>query len=79
MSKDTLRDYYLSLLPNLISDFFFFIPRKKITQDIIDKMDFSQNKEVYKKALLIDSNKGFMEYVKGESRVNFIYKKKLFR
>lgn len=75
MSKDTLRDYYLGLLPNLTSDFFFFIPRNKITREIIDKMDFLQNKKVYNKALLIDFNEGFIEYVKGESSTNFIYKK----
>ena len=74
MIKEPLRDYYLSLIPNLIADFFFFIPKNKISPDIIDKVDFLKNKQVYKKVFLIDYYEGFMEYIKGNSSGYFIIK-----
>jgi hypothetical protein len=74
MSKPSLHDYYLSLISNLVSELFFFIPKDEIREDIIEKLDFLKTTDIFNKAYVIDYYQGPMEYKKGRSNKHLLLK-----
>ena len=68
MNKLSLHQFYLSLIPNLVSELFFFIPKNEIREDIIEKLDFLQTTNIFNTLYVVDYYKGPMTYKKG--RVN---------
>ncbi|WNH11149.1 hypothetical protein [Thalassobellus suaedae] len=74
MSKKSLHKFYLDLIPNLITELFFFLPEKEIRVDIIEKLDFLKNQNVLNKVYVFDHYVGPMEYKKGRSNKNIFLK-----
>ena len=67
MSEETLYQFHLSLIPNLVKELFFFIPEKGIRPDIIEKLDVLKKYNFLDTVLFFDEYKGPIHYTKGSS------------
>ncbi|PKQ44524.1 hypothetical protein [Confluentibacter flavum] len=74
MSKPTLHQFYLSLIPNLVSELFFFIPKNEIREDIIEKLDFLKTNDIFNKVYVIDYYQGPIEFKKGRDNRRLLLK-----
>jgi hypothetical protein len=74
MSKKTLHQFYLDLIPNLLNELIFFLPRNEIREDIIEKVDFINKYDVLDKVYVIDYYKGPIEYKKGRNNNRVLLK-----
>ena len=74
MSKKTLHQFYLDLIPNLLNELFFFLPKNEIREDIIEKVDFFKKYDVLNKVYVIDYYQGPIEYKKGRNNKRVLLK-----
>jgi hypothetical protein len=74
MSKPSLHQFYLSLIPNLVSELFFFIPKNEIREDIIEKLDFLETTDIFNKIYVVDYYKGPIEFKKGRDNAQLLLK-----
>lgn len=74
MSEKYLYQFYLDLIPNLLTELFFFIPEKEIRPDIIEKIDFLKDHDVLNKVYVLDHYQGPIEYKKGRNNMNIFLK-----
>jgi hypothetical protein len=74
MSKPSLHEFYLSLIPNLVTELFFMIPKKDIREDIIEKLDFLKTTDIFNKIYVMDYYQGPMEYKKGRNNKHLLLK-----
>ncbi|WP_411895460.1 hypothetical protein [Winogradskyella sp. A2] len=58
MSRDSLYEYYLSLIPNVITHFCFFIPSKNIPPEFFERFDVLNIEFLLDNALIMDEYKG---------------------
>lgn len=74
MSKQTLHQFYLDLIPNLLNELFFFLPKNEIREDIIEKVDFFKKYDILNKVYVIDYYQGPIEYKKGRNNNRVLLK-----
>ena len=74
MSKKPLYQFYLDLIPNLLNELFFFLPKKEIREDIIEKVDFFKNHDILNRIYVIDYYQGPIEYKKGRNNNRILLK-----
>lgn len=74
MIKQSLREFYLSLFPNLTSGLLFFIPKNEISIEIIEKLDLLKTIHIFNKVFVVDNDYGPMEYIKGQTSKHFLFK-----
>lgn len=74
MSKKSLYQFYLDLIPNLLAELFFYLPEKEIREDIIEKVDFFKNHDVLNRVFVIDHYQGPVEYKKGRNNNRVLLK-----
>ncbi|WP_166963273.1 hypothetical protein [Yeosuana marina] len=74
MSKQTLHQFYLDLIPNLLNELFFFLSKNEIREDIIEKVDFFKKYDVLDKVYVIDYYQGPIEYKKGRNNNRVLLK-----
>jgi hypothetical protein len=74
MSKASLHEFYLSLIPNLVTELFFIIPKDDIRDDIIEKLDFLKTTDIFDKIYVMDYYQGPMEYKKGRNNKYLLLK-----
>ncbi|MFD0835273.1 hypothetical protein ACFQ0I_05825 [Mariniflexile aquimaris] len=74
MSKPSLHQYYLSLIPNLVSELFFYIPKNEIRDDIIEKLDFLNTTNIFNTIYVVDYYKGPIEFKKGRDNTRLLLK-----
>ncbi|WP_158848129.1 hypothetical protein [Algibacter sp. L1A34] len=74
MGKPILHQFYLSLIPNLLTELFFFIPKNEISQDIIEKFEFFKTTNIFNKIYVMDYNQGPMEYKNTRSNKHLLLK-----
>lgn len=67
MSEKSLHQFYQDLIPNLLTELFFFIPEKEFSDDIIQKLDFLKRYNLLNKVYVLDHHYGPMEYEKGRN------------
>lgn len=74
MSEKDLYQFYLDLIPNLLTELFFFIPEKEIRPNIIEKIDFLKGHDVLNKVYVLDHYQGPIEHKKGRNNMNSFLK-----
>lgn len=74
MSKQTLHQFHLSLIPNLVTELFFFIPENKLSPDVLEKLDFLKKYNFLDKVLVFDEYEGPIYYDKGRSKKKLVMK-----
>lgn len=74
MSEKPLYQFYLDLIPNLFTELFFFIPEKEIRSDIIERIDFLKDHDVFNKVYVLDHYQGPIAYKKGRNNTNSLLK-----
>lgn len=74
MNKNSLKQFYNSLFPNLWIELMFFFPEKQIHSKIREKFDFLKEKKILNKLFVLDNYKGPIEYVNGRDNKNLIFK-----
>lgn len=74
MGKPSLHEFYLGLIPNLINDLLFFIPKDDIREDIIAKLDFLNTADVFNKIYVIDYYQGPIIYHKSRNNKYLLLK-----
>lgn len=62
MHKNAQHQFYNDLIPNLWTEFMFFIPENQIPKEVLDKVDFFKNHDVLNKLFVIDYDNGPMHY-----------------
>lgn len=62
MEKKSLYDYYIGLLPNMILELYFYIPKDEIPIDIFSELKVLQNDKILNKVFVIDTYKGPISY-----------------
>ena len=67
MSEKSLYQFYLGLLPNLLNELYFFIPKVHETKEIISNIKTIDDSEFYNKTFVIDYYKGPIPYNKHRS------------
>ena len=75
MTKKTLHQFYLDLIPNLITELLFFIPENEIREDIIEKIDFFKNNDILNKIYVFDHHYGPIEYEKHRNSIHILLKR----
>ena len=74
MSEQTLHQFHLNLIPNLIKELYFFIPEEEIRPDIIETLDALKKYNFLNTVLVFDEYEGPIHYVAGRSNKQIILK-----
>ncbi len=70
MTKHSLYQFYLNLIPNLITELYFFIPEKEIRPDIVEEMTAITKYIHLNKVYVLDHHKGPIEYSKERNAID---------
>lgn len=74
MNKLSLHQFYLSLIPNLVSELFFFIPKNEIRADFIEKLDFLETTDIFNKIYVVDYYQGPIAFKMGRNNQPLLLK-----
>ncbi len=67
MSDKSLYRFHLNLIPNLLTEFFFYIPKSEILPDIIEKVKILKDDTILDKIFVFDEYQGPVYYNKDRS------------
>ncbi|WP_047547327.1 hypothetical protein [Psychroserpens sp. Hel_I_66] len=62
MAKTKLHDYYISLIPNLVTGLLFYIPKTELPLEVIDELMKLANHDFFNQVFAFDEYRGPVEY-----------------
>lgn len=74
MNEQTLYQFHLSLIPNLVAELFFFIPENEFRPDIREKLDFLKKYDLLDTVLVFDEYQGPLLYENTRSNKKLLMK-----
>lgn len=74
MAKDSLYQYYLELIPNLLVEFHFFLAKSKIPPEVLQEVEIFKTDKYLDKIYVADYYDGIVPYIKDRKNDQFILK-----